>query len=128
MRCGSSPKTWIRNDVLSKSELGAQNYSPERENSILRARVLLDLQIYCSGSQIRSLGQWTCWNDTISWVARVMQPMPVVSNLAQVLESRFIIMSEPTLKYCDCFCLYDLCSYLSIPLPQLQFDKLFKYA
>lgn len=42
MQCGSSPKTWIRNGVLSKNELGAQNYSPERESSILRARVLLE--------------------------------------------------------------------------------------
>jgi len=28
--------------VLSKNELGAQNYLPERENSILRARGLLE--------------------------------------------------------------------------------------
>ena len=42
MQYGSSPRTWIRNDVLSKNEFGAQNYSPERGNSILRARVLLE--------------------------------------------------------------------------------------
>lgn len=104
MRYGSSPKTWIRYDVLSKNELGAQNYSPERENSILTARVLLERIPNQKSGAVDLL------NDNTSWVARVIQPMLVVSNLAQVLESRFIIMSETTLKCCDCFCLYDLCS------------------
>lgn len=91
----------------------------QRENDILRARVLLE-RMPTTGD--RALGLLERQNHLAGkdYMAGDLDRTQVLG-----LWSIFLIQSGRTLIHCDYFCLYNLCRYLSIPLLNLQFDRLF---